>query len=350
MGQPEDDLGQEKNQHDEQDLGDHEGHDADVDRAQGDFRHHALDDEHVHADGRRDQAELDHHHHQNAEPDRIEVQTLDDGEKDRNGQQDHGQGVEHAAHDHVDQQDDRHDHHRRVGQVVDEVRQGVGDAGKHQQVVQRQGADQDNKNHRRRADGLHQRVLDRPPAQPPPQGRDNESADGADAGGLGRREDAEVNAADDQQEQQQYTPSASQGLKLDGRCGLLAGLADVRPDPGDDGNGDHKADNGQDAGQETGDKEITDAGFGQNAVEHQDDAGRDQDADNAAGGDRAGGQAFGVVVTLHLGQGDFGHGRRGCQGGAADRSKSPAGADGGQRQTTPEGADPGVKRLVKFLA
>src|SRR5437762_9061912 len=63
------------------------------DHAQEDGRerhvlHHALDHEHIHADRRMNQAKLDRHHDDHAEPDRIEAEMGDDGEDDRHGEDD----------------------------------------------------------------------------------------------------------------------------------------------------------------------------------------------------------------------------------------------------------------------
>src|SRR5579883_3408114 len=48
-----------------------------------DVLHHALDDEHDHADRRMDEPELHRHNHNNAEPDRVKAELLHHREDDR---------------------------------------------------------------------------------------------------------------------------------------------------------------------------------------------------------------------------------------------------------------------------
>src|SRR4029079_11063278 len=70
---------------------------------------HAFYDEDVHADGRVDQPELHRHDDDDAEPDRVEAQLLDDRKDDGDGEDDHGQRIhqaaEHQIHDHDHRQD-----------------------------------------------------------------------------------------------------------------------------------------------------------------------------------------------------------------------------------------------------
>ena len=64
------------------------------------LRQQRLQHEQVHAHRRADQADLDHHHDQDAEPDRVDAQVHDEREEHRHREQDHGQllhrGAEHA--------------------------------------------------------------------------------------------------------------------------------------------------------------------------------------------------------------------------------------------------------------
>src|SRR5262245_49169874 len=75
--------------HEAQEVREHEGDDAAEDGGEGDVLYHALDDKDVHADGRMNQAELDRHHDDDPEPDRVEAEMHDDGEDDRHRQDDH---------------------------------------------------------------------------------------------------------------------------------------------------------------------------------------------------------------------------------------------------------------------
>src|SRR3546814_5809342 len=74
------------------DLAYHEGQGADIGAAQRHVRGHRVDDEEVHADRRRDQADLDGDKDQHAEPQRqflrwqAEVEHRDHREEDRDGE------------------------------------------------------------------------------------------------------------------------------------------------------------------------------------------------------------------------------------------------------------------------
>ena len=80
-----------------------------------------------------------------------------------------------------------------------------------------------------------------------------------------------------------------------------------------------------DAGDNAGDEQVADAFFGQDAVDDQRRRGRNEDAHGAAGGDRAGGETFVVVVAAHGRDGDFSHGCRGGDGRARNGGKAAAG-------------------------
>src|SRR6185369_16955535 len=71
--------------------------------------HHALDHEHIHADRRMDQAELDRHHDDDAEPNRIEAEMDNDREDDRHGEDDHGHRIHQAAQHQIHHHDQRED-------------------------------------------------------------------------------------------------------------------------------------------------------------------------------------------------------------------------------------------------
>src|SRR3546814_3439051 len=76
---------------------------ADIGAARRHVRGHRVDDEEVHADRRRDQADLDGDKDQHAEPQRqflrwqAEVEHRDHREEDRDGEQDHGERIHDAA-------------------------------------------------------------------------------------------------------------------------------------------------------------------------------------------------------------------------------------------------------------
>ena len=111
-------------------------------------------------------------------------------------------------------------------------------------------------------------------------------------------------------------------------------LADVRPalaarDPGGGarpGNGDAVEQRRHQARDQRRLEQLGDVLLGRDGIDHQDDRGRDQDAERAADRDRAGGKAAVVLVAQQLRQ------RRPAEGGggrdrrAADRAERRAGA------------------------
>src|ERR1700709_2476521 len=88
-------------------VGDDERDHAAKDRGKVDVGHHAFYHEHDHADRRMDQPEFDRHDDDDAEPDRIEAQFLDDRKDDRHGQDDHGKRIHQAAQHDVHHHDER---------------------------------------------------------------------------------------------------------------------------------------------------------------------------------------------------------------------------------------------------
>src|ERR671931_26059 len=78
----------------------------------------------------------------------------------------------------------------------------------------------------------------------------------------------------------------------------------------------------EDAGEHTGGEELADVGLGHDAVDHHDGGRRDQDAERAARGDRAGGEVIGVAELLHRWVSDLGESGGGGDRRAADRAEA----------------------------
>ena len=104
--------------------------------------HHALDDEHIHAHRRVNQAQLDGHDDDDAEPNRIKAELHDDGEDDGHGQDDHGHGIHQATQDQVHHHDQCQDAIAAQTQIRQESRQVLRHLGHGQKVAKDQGADQ----------------------------------------------------------------------------------------------------------------------------------------------------------------------------------------------------------------
>src|SRR6267143_1709264 len=99
--------------------------------------------EHVHADRRADESDLDHAHDDDSEPDRVETQMHDDREEHRDRQQDHRQLLHRGAEEDVDSAD-RGDHHRRAHvEAGDPALEIAGHRGDVDELGEDQGADQD---------------------------------------------------------------------------------------------------------------------------------------------------------------------------------------------------------------
>ena len=176
----------------------------------GTSRGDALDHEHVHADRRGDQPELDHHDDDDAEPHRVVAQRVDDREHDRDRQQDHRQRIEQAAEDEIHPDDDEQDRVRPSGRPVIQSLTRVGIDARIRKLLNRMAPI--------RMVKIIAVVLTVSISALPSElavgaaidDPEHEGADRADAGGLGRREDAEIEPADHQQEQRGRAPDAAQ--------------------------------------------------------------------------------------------------------------------------------------------
>src|SRR6185503_18501310 len=104
----------------------------------------------------------------------------------------------------------------------------------------------------------------------------------------------------------------------------------------------------QQAGGQGGGEELGEGLLRDERVDGQDHRGRDQDSQGAGRGDAARGEAFLVTVAAHLGDRDLGEGRRGGDGGAADRAEGGAGADGGVGKGAAEAGEDRVRRVEEL--
>src|SRR5690606_39184256 len=124
-----------------------------------------------HADRRADEADLDHHHDEDAEPDGVEAELQDDREEYRDGEEHHGKLLHGGAEQHVDDADGRHHRDRVDLEALDERHEVGRHGGDVDELAEHQGADQDYEEHRGGACAFHERLVERPPAKhAPPQG------------------------------------------------------------------------------------------------------------------------------------------------------------------------------------
>ena len=107
-----------------------------------------------------DETELDRHHDDDPEPDRIESKFLDDGEDDRHGDDDHRQRI------HQTSQHEIHDHDERQHAVTAEPESGeeFGDLLRRlrdgEEVAEQDRADQHGEHRGGHARSLEQRSID----------------------------------------------------------------------------------------------------------------------------------------------------------------------------------------------
>ena len=124
----------------------------------------------------------------------------------------------------------------------------------------------------------------------------------------------------------------------------------VRVDPGLDEDGQDEQRGQQQPGKDPGQEQAADGFLGEDGVDHEARAGRDEDAQGAARGDGAGGQPRVVAVGAHLRQGHLAHGHGGCHGRTGERGESGASGDGGGRQSAAPVTEPGVGRGIEVPA
>ena len=110
-----------------------------------------------------------------------------------------------------------------------------------------QRADQHGEDRRRGAHRLQQRAADFRPREPAAGEPDQERAAGAHAAGFGRREQAAIEAADDEDEKQQRRPDVAQRRKPLRPGMARAGRKEFRPHAADDHDRDHVHRRGQQA-------------------------------------------------------------------------------------------------------
>ena len=174
-------------------------------------------------------------------------------------------------------------------------------------------------------------------------------ADGADPARFGRCEHAEIDAAQHQDEQGDDAPNALQRPEPVGPGSPRAG----RPQFWTEGDQrlDHEnvEENGYDSRNDPGDEELADVLFDNDAVDHQRDAWRNENAHRPAGRDGPGCEIFVVAISPHRRHGDFRHGRGGGDRAPGYRAEAAAGSDRRHRETALVMAEPGIRRVVQIF-
>ena len=187
--------------------------------------------------------------------------------------------------------------------------------------------------------------------QPVDQDRQDQAQRGADAGRFRRRGDAAVehvhHADDDGEERRDLRDRAEF---------FLPGVAEVRrvraeaAAPDREHRPQHEQPGQHGAGNHAGDEQPADRGLGGDAVEDEGDRRRNENAERAAGADRAGGDLVRIAAAAHLRNAHLADG--GAAGGrrAGERREDRAGAEIGNHQPAGQPVEPAVERLVEILA
>ena len=232
---------------------------------------------------------------------------------------------------------------RNVGHLLRRLRDG-------EEIAEQDRADQDGEHRRGGARRFEQRAADVGARQPPAHHADDERAGRAHAGRFGRGEQAAIDAADHEREQQQRRPDVLQrGQPLrPGRA--LARRQEARPRIADQRDGDHVHGDREHARQDAGDEQLADVLLGDQAVDRKHRRRRDHDAERAAGRDHAGRERLRIVEAPHLRIGDPREGRRGRDRRAADRGKAAAGRDGRDAEPAAQMAEEGVGGAEQLAA
>ena len=157
-----------------------------------------MNDKQIKPHGRSDQTEFDQDDQNHPVPDRVEPEFQDDGVQDGHGQDNHGDGVEEAAHHDVDETDEDKERHLDLSLGDDPVGQLPVDPRIDQCERKDRRPCHDQQDHRRgldglRQDGLHARV----PQFPVAAAHDNRN-EGAHGCGLGGGHDPEVDSSQDE--------------------------------------------------------------------------------------------------------------------------------------------------------
>ena len=122
------------------------------------------------------------------------------------------------------------------------------------------------------------------------------------------------------------------------------------PLPDDEDRPQHEHAGQHEARHHAGDEQAADRGFGGDAVEDKGDRRRNQDAERAAGADRAGGHVVRIAAPPHLRNAHLADGRAAGRRRAGERGKDGAGAEIGNHQAARHPVKPTVERFVEVLA
>src|SRR5215470_17538117 len=184
----------------------HEEHDdVEWDRAEHDLAQLAvpdrLDHEQVDADRRRDLAELDEDHEDDAEQDRIDAVARQHGEEERHGDDDHTEALDQAAED--GEQDQQRDVELELREMQPDDERGdlLADAAERQRDREDVGGENQEQDVAAEIDGVVQRADEAAEGELAERDAEHDRQDAADHRRLGGGDDAEVESAERHRDQ-----------------------------------------------------------------------------------------------------------------------------------------------------
>src|SRR5690606_18973703 len=193
-----------------------------------------------------------------------------------------------AAEEEVEDEHDEQDQPRAEALLGDEGGEELGQLRQGEEGVESGSAQHDQKQHGGGGGGAEHGGAEAAERESAAQQGHGAGADGADGSGVGGGEDAGIDAADDQQEQQHHGPDVEQRPEPFGIGGALAAGGGLRADAHVDGDGDDVTEQGEEAGHESGHEQLGDVLLGEQRVDDEDHRRRDEAAAGAAGGAGAG--------------------------------------------------------------
>ena len=304
LGEPGGDLRKCNQQPDADDLQDHELEHAGIDGRQRPVLDHLLEIIGGHGDRRRQERGLQHDRHQRAEPDHVDLQGCHDRVEDRQEHQDDRGPLERPAQQEDQDQDHDQHQHRRHLQRQQRLRDPVGGAEPREHGAENVRCHRQQQHHARGRDGCVQGALQAGKRELAVPDRQDQRAQRADAGGLGRGGEAGEDRAERRGDQEEQGNGAHHHLAQYDRQRMHALLERYRrPELRIEERAHHQigdVDAGQqEPGPERGGVKVRDRDAEHRSHHDQHHRGRNQNAERAARGDGAGGEPAVVAGLDH---------------------------------------------------
>ena len=171
--------------------------------------------------------------------------------------------------------------------------------------------------------------------------------DAGDGSGLGRREHAAVNAAENDDRRAQRPHAAARGMQKVLEVERLAGAEILALGAPDDVSRDHDRD--EQAGDHAGGVEPRNRFLSGRPIDDHRDAGRDHHVDRADSGDQTGGEGFRIAGLAHRRHHHLADGGDRCSAGAGNGAENSRGADRGDAQAAAHRSDAVLHEIDQAL-